>query len=167
MAAADAAEMARAATAAEMASWAEAAADATVLAAERAAIAAGAAAKAAYAAADAAETAEAIRNVADAAVRALQVAALAFTALRSGFSPAHMEVASVAQPPGVLTRRLVAVGCALLPAGDRDRYGEEWLSLLTELPTRRARAREVLSILCGAPRQAWALRRPLKPVPPA
>jgi hypothetical protein len=61
---------------------------------------------------------------------------------------------------GRVPRRLVAVAVAVLPAGDRVRFGEEWAGLLTELPTRRARARQLCSLLKGTPRQSWVLRRP-------
>jgi hypothetical protein len=55
----------------------------------------------------------------------------------------------------------------MLPACHRMRYRKEWSSLLFEVGTCRARARQVVSILVGAPRQAWALRHPLKQTPPA
>ncbi|TDB81844.1 hypothetical protein E1264_32160 [Actinomadura sp. KC216] len=113
-----------------------------------------------------AHVADAVQLAAGTAVRALQAAEDIFSTLFHDQSAARAGVVGVARPPGVVVRRLVAVGCALLPAGDRGRYAEEWLSLLTEVSTRRARAWHVLSILRGAPWQAWALPRPLKPVPP-
>ncbi|GAA4231699.1 hypothetical protein GCM10022254_29640 [Actinomadura meridiana] len=61
---------------------------------------------------------------------------------------------------GRVPRRLVAVAAATLPAGDRVRFGEEWTGMLAELPTRRERARQLCSLLRGAPRQCWVLRRP-------
>ncbi|MES9542232.1 hypothetical protein [Actinomadura sp. NPDC000600] len=109
--------------------------------------------------------AEAVWTGTDAAVLAMQETRRVFTSATGGQAQPR-AVTGTARRPGVLTRRLLAAGCALLPAGTRGRYAEEWLSLLTELPTRRARAVHVLSILCGAPRQAWTLRRPLKHVPP-
>ncbi|WP_207947213.1 hypothetical protein, partial [Actinomadura sp. 7K507] len=124
------------------------------------------AADAAHAALDAAAVATAVRTAADAAVKALQKAERVFTML-AGDQPQDRAVAGAARPLGVLTRRLLTVGCALLPVTDRNRYAEEWLSLLTELPTRKDRAWHLLSILRGSPRQAWTLRRPLKHVPPA
>ncbi|MCP9951769.1 hypothetical protein [Actinomadura madurae] len=114
----------------------------------------------------AADLADAVRAAADVAVRALREAERVFTTLATGQARPRV-VASTVRPPGVLTRRVLSVASALLPFGDRARYAEEWLSLLTELPTRRARAGHLFSILRGAPRQAWTLRRPLKHVPPA
>lgn len=90
--------------------------------------------------------------------RALQAAERAFVLLAD-----RVEVragAGVLRPPGALMRRLLVAAPVLLPAADRARYTEEWLSLLTELPTRRARGGNMLSIVRGAPRQAWTLRRP-------
>ncbi|TDE28954.1 zinc ribbon domain-containing protein [Actinomadura sp. 6K520] len=114
----------------------------------------------------AAGAAGAVRTAADAAVQALLEAERILSAL-AGDRPQLGARTGAARPPGAVTRRLLAAGCTLLPAGDRARYSEEWLSLLTELPTRRARAAHVRSILYGTPRQAWTLRRPLKHTPPA
>ncbi|MFI0487492.1 hypothetical protein [Actinomadura sp. 9N215] len=61
---------------------------------------------------------------------------------------------------GRVSRRLVGAAVVVLPAAERARFGEEWVSLLVELPTRRARARQLCSLLGGAPRQSWVLRRP-------
>ncbi|MFI0482629.1 hypothetical protein [Actinomadura sp. 9N215] len=149
-----------AADAANTAYAANTAADLSAIAAAKAAL------RAANAVHAAAYPADAVRAAADAAERALREAEWAFTLLARD-QPQSRAVAGVARPPGVLTRRVLAVACALLPVRDRGRYAEEWHSLLSELPTRRARARQVLSILRGAPRQAWTLRRPLKAVPPA
>lgn len=63
--------------------------------------------------------------------------------------------------PGRVTLRLVDLAAALLPATARARYREEWAGLMVELPTRRARARQAVSLLAGAPRQTYTLRRPL------
>ncbi|MBO2461145.1 hypothetical protein [Actinomadura violacea] len=65
------------------------------------------------------------------------------------------------RPPSRMVRALVGAGAALLPPVHRARYGEEWLSLFAELPTRRARIRHLWSVLAGAPRLSYALRRPL------
>ncbi|MES9542233.1 hypothetical protein [Actinomadura sp. NPDC000600] len=132
----------------------------------RAVAQAGSAARDAAAAANLTGEALAVFAAVDAALRALREAERVFTMLAVGKSGAH-AVAGGVRAPGSVARRLLAAGCALLPAGDRARYNEEWLSLLTESPTRRARAAHVLSILCGTPHQAWTLRRPLKRVPPA
>ncbi|WP_338743546.1 hypothetical protein [Actinomadura luteofluorescens] len=89
--------------------------------------------------------------------RALQAAERAFVLLAD-----RVEVragAGVLRPPGELMRRLLVAASVLLPAADRARYTEEWLSLLTELPTRRAWGGNMLSIVRGAPGQAWTLRR--------
>ncbi|MFI0450791.1 hypothetical protein [Actinomadura sp. 6N118] len=101
-----------------------------------------------------------VRQMATAAVAALDTAAAVFD---------QMEPAAtvLVRRPGRVTVQLVELAVAALPAVHRARYAEEWLSLLAELPTHRARAGHVLSILSGAPRQAWTLRRPLKPAPPA
>ncbi|WP_131741491.1 hypothetical protein [Actinomadura roseirufa] len=118
----------------------------------------------------AADRAVTTREGVDAAVEALQGAERILSMLVGDQARPHAGAdagASVARPPGALTSRLLGAACALLPAKDRGRYAEEWLSLLTELPTRRARAAHLLSILCGAPRHAWTLRRHLKTVPPA
>ncbi|MCQ0007491.1 hypothetical protein [Actinomadura madurae] len=115
-----------------------------------------------------AQVAAEVRVSAERAALALQkTKQVLFSTMVVGDRPQARAAAGAARPPGVLTRRLLAAGCALLPTGDQARYREEWLSLLTELPTRRARAGQVLSILRGAPRQAWTLRRPIKHVPPA
>jgi hypothetical protein len=66
-----------------------------------------------------------------------------------------------------MTVCLVGLAVKPMPADHRTRYAEEWFSLLFELDTRRARARQVLSILVGIPHQRWVLRRPLKKAPPA
>ncbi|TDD80477.1 hypothetical protein [Actinomadura rubrisoli] len=63
--------------------------------------------------------------------------------------------------PGRISRSLLGAAVAVLPRTDRDRYGEEWLSLLSDLPTRRSRARHLMSVLLGAPHLSYALRRPL------
>lgn len=77
------------------------------------------------------------------------------------------EVPASTRPLGRVTVRLVTLSAGMLPAGHRGRYAEEWSSLLFELGTRRSRARQVVSVLAGAPHQAWALRHPLKETPPA
>ncbi|WP_067465230.1 hypothetical protein [Actinomadura macra] len=59
------------------------------------------------------------------------------------------------------SERLVAVAVLTLPVTQRARFREEWVGLLTELPSRRARARQACSLLAGAPRQSWVLRRPM------
>jgi hypothetical protein len=112
---------------------------------------------------------EAAMSAALAAERALLETARVFTALATGseVSERSAELLAAGRPPGRLTVRLVGLSAAMLPAGHRGRYTEEWSSLLFELGTRRSRARQVVSILAGAPRQAWALRHPLKETPPA
>ncbi|QXJ19951.1 hypothetical protein AGRA3207_000568 [Actinomadura graeca] len=124
--------------------------------------------RAADAAADAVRAADETGS-AEAVVQALAAARIAaVAALREcerTFAPA------TSRPPcpdaevklrklGRVPRRMVGAMTAMLPAADRPRYREEWEGLLTELPTRRARAREVSALLKAAPRQTWILHRP-------
>ncbi|KAB2343722.1 hypothetical protein [Actinomadura rudentiformis] len=109
----------------------------------------------------AAQLTTAVRRAADAASAALQAAAVAFERPLAP-PPASSEEAKGRRPVR-LTMCLVGLAAAALPAAHRPRYNQEWLSLLTELPTRRQRTRQALSILRGAPHQAWVLRRPLPP----
>ena len=145
-------------------------------AAARAADAARAAANAARAAADAGEPAAKVAansvRAANAAARALQVTADVFARVTEIYESKEakkpeMSKVSPVRPLGRVTVRLVGLATSVLPVVHRGRYEEEWRSLLFELGTRRARARQVLSTLAGAPRQRWALRHPLKETPPA
>jgi hypothetical protein len=172
-----------AADAADAAAWAADAAvrveDVAVRAAADAADAAASAADAAWAA-SAAEAAAGAANAAasaatwavdaaDAAEHALVATARVFTELvaASEESTRPTGMLQAVRPLGRVTIRLVTLSVAMLPASHRGRYAEEWSSLLFELGTRRSRARQVVSILAGAPRQSWALRHPLKETPPA
>jgi GTP diphosphokinase / guanosine-3',5'-bis(diphosphate) 3'-diphosphatase len=59
-----------------------------------------------------------------------------------------------------VAERVLAVSVLLLPSAQRARWREEWAGELCVLPTRRARARFAVQMLCGMPRLAMALRRP-------
>jgi hypothetical protein len=111
--------------------------------------------------ASAAEVAEVVREVADAAARTLEFTAALFATL------APPTTVDTVRRPGRMTVRLVNLAASALPAAHRSRYVREWVSLLSELPTRRERVRHVVSILRGAPHQGWVLRRPLRQTPPA
>jgi hypothetical protein len=127
------------------------------------------AALAANRAAQAAGEAGAVRTMtraANAATRALLAAAgvlARMTALDESKGPkSERGKVPAARPLGRVTARLVGLAVVMLPAAHRVRYRAEWRSLLFELGTRRARARHVLSILCGVPAQRRALRPPEK-----
>lgn len=54
----------------------------------------------------------------------------------------------------------LSVGGRILPAAERDRWIEEWTNQLSELTTRRARARIIISLItAGIPKLALTLRR--------
>ena len=58
------------------------------------------------------------------------------------------------------SRRLLTIAGALLPPLERERWVEEWAGELHALPTRRARARLIMSLLTAAgPKLAVTLRR--------
>lgn len=112
------------------------------------------------------EALTAVAKAANTAADALLETAAVFHRVVTQFSWVVDEV-SVKRPLGLMTLRLVELSTAILPIVHRYRYAEEWCSLLSELDTRRARARHLLSILASVPRLGWALRRPLKESPPA
>lgn len=62
--------------------------------------------------------------------------------------------------PHAVAERALAASVVLLPSETRARWLEEWTGELSILPTRRARARFTLQMLCGMPRHAMTLRRP-------
>ncbi|MEU6746242.1 hypothetical protein ABZ914_08475, partial [Spirillospora sp. NPDC046719] len=103
-----------------------------------------------------------ISGVSSAAVSELDVCEQVFAELaQDGPAAARPATKTPTRRVGQTPRRLIGVALMVLPAAHRSRYREEWLGLLTELPTRRARARQVHSLLAGTPRQSWTLRRPL------
>jgi hypothetical protein len=58
------------------------------------------------------------------------------------------------------SRVILSLGGRLLPAADRARWLEEWINQLSELTTRRARARMTISLMStGIPKLAVTLRR--------
>jgi hypothetical protein len=62
--------------------------------------------------------------------------------------------------PKRISRLALSVGGRLLPAAERDRWLEEWTNQLSELSTRRARARITISLVtAGIPKLALTLRR--------
>jgi hypothetical protein len=155
--------------AADVASAAKAAAKAAKSAAKAAGRAANVAGMADVAgAADSADAANA-SNAAIAAKQAFLEAARVFTGLVAAYDvpKRSTHVPAAVRPLGRVTVRLVTLSAAMLPVGHRGRYCEEWSGLLFELGNRRSRARQVVSIVAGAPPQAWALRHPLEETPPA
>ncbi|GAA0968608.1 hypothetical protein [Actinocorallia libanotica] len=100
--------------------------------------------------------------VANAAGAALNATAMVLREMARLSPPAQETTADRPRRPGRTAAGLTRLAAAVLPAGYRARYAEEWLGLLWELPTRRQRARHLLSVLAGAPRQAYVLRRPLR-----
>lgn len=65
-----------------------------------------------------------------------------------------------AEGPHTFSERMLAVSVMLLPSATRVRWLEEWTGELSVLPTRHARARFAVQVLCGIPRLAVTLRRP-------
>ncbi len=64
------------------------------------------------------------------------------------------------QRPGTASGQLLAATTALLPAGTRARWREEWLAELQVLPTRRERVRFAVQIVAGIGRLAITLYQP-------
>ena len=64
------------------------------------------------------------------------------------------------QRPGTASGHLLAATTALLPAGTRARWREEWLAELQVLPTRRERVRFAVQIVAGIGRLAITLYQP-------
>jgi hypothetical protein len=96
--------------------------------------------------------------------RAEQSTYAPFTVLRTARYARRAAAAAryAARASGPLDRfstGAVGLAAALLPAGTRDRYDEEWRSDLCHLP-RRQRARNVVGILSAAVRLAVVLRQP-------
>jgi hypothetical protein len=79
----------------------------------------------------AADNAKGAAGAADAAIQAFLMAAGVFIALVAAYEVPKRptEVPAAVRPLGRMTVRLVTLGAAMLPAGHRGRYCEEWSSL--------------------------------------
>jgi hypothetical protein len=114
------------------------------------------------AATDAAAAANAVTDVRSigSVIHAVNAAQRAIERTIDVFSSLIHTQVQTSREPGNAARRLMDLAVVALPRAHRGRYREEWLSLLTEVPTRRGRARHLMSLLACAPRQTYVLRRP-------
>ncbi|GIH24408.1 hypothetical protein Aph01nite_27180 [Acrocarpospora phusangensis] len=103
------------------------------------------------------------RQAGAAAAGALEEAQRTLSALTETLAQ-NPEQAKAARKPwlrrAAASRHVLGMAASLLPAAQRDRWREEWISQLTEKATRWERANWSLSLLLnGAPRMAVTLRR--------